>query len=519
MAGSFRAPELKDAKPESGLNFLLAMPISELYRLVVDGALQKEGLGYVHYEQNEPGSIGNVLRAILEGHELLTQHSTLSVELFKEIHKICRDGLHLPEVPSGKFIDKTEHGFPVYQVSVDGLKDWCLFARKYPEIKVHTFDFPEGIDQFKIYRLLNSWRLAAMFNRGSVPSQFLYIVDLTEALCEKLIKAIIADCNAAMQRAKTDDELIQAIVDCIHDLEHVHPYKDVNLRSCMVVANILLMQHGFPPVTYFDPNFLDGCSKVECFDIIKKGMLKTLDIIENPSGEHFGVKTAELKLSPEQREMYKGIVAPVLEAKKGVDVALEPGKLLAMRARILSLKSVPEPVWVLDHGRFNAAASSKFEITVMLPQRKVEKKSFEGEDKMPVVVVGSVLRPEKKESVDRKGPVEVKEPLATKELEKKMKSDESKKELPPQEPEEGADAADADDEERGMDIYFGCMVEWVEKRLGDEEMYQAIFSLGDVHQVLNAEGETLVSLAEEAGVSEAVINRLKGEAGLRSGLK
>jgi hypothetical protein len=85
--------------------------------------------------------------------------------------------------------------------------------------------------------------------------------------------------QSALEKAANDDEKLQAIVNLIWMCDHIHPFFDVNIRTfAITLLTRLLLQNGFPPATFEDPNRFDGFSKKEMLVEVKKAMQNTIDI-------------------------------------------------------------------------------------------------------------------------------------------------------------------------------------------------------------------------------------------------
>lgn len=342
---------------KSGFKFLTAIDSSERWRLAVDGRFQ----GFIDFENREKNSIRNFLKANLLAEDFINGQLPLDKDLYKKIHTICRVGIEeLVDVPPGKFITKNPHGFPTYHLSADGLSDLSAFARKYPNISP-SFMGSQGIQiPFASSILIKSW-IDTMLKLGKEHEQqnILYIVDVEEEKSEKIVQDIFNKCNQFLKQARSDNEIIAVITDCAYELEHLHPYKDVNLRTIMVIVNLLLMKHGFPPVLYFDPNYIDGLSRAEFADILKQGMLKTLDVIEQPGKTHYGFSSANL--NAEDKARYQEIIAPIDEALQKFEFKVTKEELAEVRQRILALKKEKEPKLILNHKTFDPQVAQKYD--------------------------------------------------------------------------------------------------------------------------------------------------------------
>ena len=84
----------------------------------------------------------------------------------------------------------------------------------------------------------------------------------------------------------------------IQSLERIHPLVNANGRTFVnILLNILLMEHGFPPATFYQPNIFDAFD--ELVEALKSSIANTLKIYAATDlGEEtnlFGVKTSEIE--------------------------------------------------------------------------------------------------------------------------------------------------------------------------------------------------------------------------------
>ncbi|STX28331.1 ankyrin repeat-containing protein [Legionella beliardensis] len=371
---------LEQAK--SGFNFFLAIPNSELYRLVVDGCRHKDEQGFVGYEARESGSVRCFLNAILEKKDFVNSKEPVTIELFKEIHRVCSPGGRFFPGQFKETYPGTSHGFGIYQLSIEGLKDLCDFADRNKEFKVSYYDNNFVIHKLNLYGINMELSLCRRPARSKPNEEqefkITYAVSLTKENTSTLAESTINKLNNTLAQANNDNTILEAIVECIYELEHAHMFHDANLRSNMILANLLLMQHGFPPVSYFDPNYLDGVSKAEFFNIMKEGMLKTLDIIEHPNEAHFNFKSSSL--SADAQKTYADIIKPITESKEKLNYSVPNEinqQIQLVRERIQKLQQNPEPKWIINDFKFHLENSDIFSEYVSLNVAKhAQRNSF-----------------------------------------------------------------------------------------------------------------------------------------------
>ncbi len=77
-----------------------------------------------------------------------------------------------------------------------------------------------------------------------------------------------------MDHAVSKDDKLKANLECTGDLELQHKFLDGNLRTMLVVTNILLIQNGFSATLLENPDVISGFSIEELMDLYKNGMNK-----------------------------------------------------------------------------------------------------------------------------------------------------------------------------------------------------------------------------------------------------
>jgi hypothetical protein len=291
----------------------------------------------------------------------------------------------------------------------------------------------------------------------SLDSELLYLLDVNKEKSEYLVSVFLTEFNKQLKNAKNDDDLITAIVDAAYKIEHLHPFADVNLRTVIAFINLGLMKYGFPPVMYYDPNFLDGCSKSEFFGIIKDGMITTLNVITNPDTNHFNFSSTEL--DGEQKQQYEKIIEPVIKQLNNIKYKpAEPKDIEKAYERIRALKNSPEPEWILNNGRFNDQVASKFSI-------------FNDNESFTMVYP----MPPRKKKLDNV-------------TEKKL-----------------------DNVTEMIEAYKNAINEILDSNTAPDEKFKLIRELGNPHsELISGTGCTLLSLSQEAGASEETLNHLRG---------
>lgn len=293
-----------DAKPvtnhELGILFLSLVPEKYQRSLVVSDS-----------NTEDEKTIANRLNAL--GLIIDNTDVKLDTTFLKRVHQTCKGDAY-PEIKGGKFYNTetagAPFGFQFTDLSVNAFEDAILFAKKYShfgitaniesdilDMKGHSLS---SIDNFKLFhtKLIVAYSKARVEYRDAYKDNtpmFFYSIDHTKEACETVIQKIFDNYYSAINKAKLlkdDNLIIQAIVECQYDILMLQGFEDLNTRTSLVILNILLMQNNFPPTSLFQP----GISKQELSSIVKTGMLRTIEMMEdNLNGQYHEIisKTKE----------------------------------------------------------------------------------------------------------------------------------------------------------------------------------------------------------------------------------
>lgn len=313
--------------PLQGLMHLHKYPPTELYRLFVDGMFHKEQKGWKGYEDREPGS----LTACFKGLSIAIKHiedKTLNIDLIKEIHKACTtkvSGELNATVTPGNFRVRTakslqtKFSIPKERATVAGLtellniiEDQKNYHKEYygsvigtPGAGFTPVDLDTSIEWHTIAKRREQYGLhtneqlakkiheemATNLEKHSVSKKILIYCAPDELDIPTRMQAITDSYNKAIREAKTEDAKMTVIANHIKQFELLHPFHDANGR---VFANILLstmlMQNGFPPATFYEPNLFDAYSTAELVGIIKEAVSNTQKLTQGQQLFDFDTK-------------------------------------------------------------------------------------------------------------------------------------------------------------------------------------------------------------------------------------
>ncbi|CDZ79105.1 Phosphocholine transferase AnkX [Legionella massiliensis] len=277
-----------------GLAFLKAYPQEEIWRLFVDGRFWVKENGWHGYESREPGSLNAALESLCSSALEVEDDFELSVDFIKSIHRKCgRKVEELEDKSPGepRTSEPVSFGIPASRASIKGIEEFLrlhfliesgagfgpgtagIFAPKFEHDYFKDLK-PEQIPELakQIYD--------DMCEKGFSEASHFFVA--VRQNVEVYLEAITQSYNSEIKEAQTIDQKLLVIAKHIRQYEVLHPFKDANGRTfANNLLNILLMQHGLPPATFYEPNVFDLYSAEELVDVIKEAMLNTMTIIES----------------------------------------------------------------------------------------------------------------------------------------------------------------------------------------------------------------------------------------------
>lgn len=279
-----------------GLVFLQAYPPEQIWRLFVDGRFWSKENGWHGYESREKGSINAALESLCSMAlyvDKAGEKFELNVDLIKDIHKRCgRKVEELEEKSPGEIRtdEPVSFGIPASRASIKGIEEFLrLFflieggASFGPGIAgsfgpKFDIDYFNGLTVEKIPELAKKI-YEDMCAYGHNNTNHFYLAVRTNV--GVYLEAITQSYNKEIKAANTLDDKLLVIAKHIRQYEVLHPFKDANGRTFVNnLLNILLMQQGLPPATFYEPNVFDLYSTEELAVVIKEAIFNTLEIIE-----------------------------------------------------------------------------------------------------------------------------------------------------------------------------------------------------------------------------------------------
>jgi hypothetical protein len=99
--------------------------------------------------------------------------------------------------------------------------------------------------------------------------------------------------HASIGKAVSDDDKIRTIAQQIQRIEQLHPFVDGNIRTCYILLNKLLNDHGLPLSILLNPNKLDCCHLEDIVCMVKEGQQNYKKLLSNTDTMQFIMTTSE----------------------------------------------------------------------------------------------------------------------------------------------------------------------------------------------------------------------------------
>jgi len=330
----------------SKLQALMDFDQKQLFRFFVDGRFHKKYRGWRGYEENEPGSVKGMLNAyccMLDNFDL---SAGLKAGYIRNLHKACMFNVITKNQKTAPGeMRYLEAGFLFYaaNTTLDSLKE--IFEQRQHDGTplFHTRDHEKSADELdatEAYRIIQerkSLRYRPWYPRlNARQKDALELKDSLEAFYAtkhfiqlqyaRKIDALVAQFNAAIINAVTEQDKLLLISRLVRDLELLHPFPDGNGRTFIAaLMNHLLLFHGFLPAILNDPNIDAEYSVAEFAEEMKRGMANTRILLDDPKATLFNYSITEasdaevadfLELSKEFAEKLAALCA----AKKPLEV-------------------------------------------------------------------------------------------------------------------------------------------------------------------------------------------------------
>lgn len=284
------------------------IPQQELYRLVVDGRYHCREKGWYNYALREKNCLPAAFNAIEFSLTNLDER-TVSPTLIKEIHRRAssRIGNITYMITPGEF-RKSPGGFVLscnegnlwlnqagfFEIYEKANNDWLQYGSVIAEVGsnfARMINESGDNDDPRSNLVASNVPKKKLWSRIFHGNEIFFRSPNPEYL-EELAKAICDQYNKSICLATTGDERLRAIATLVKDIEHLHPFHDVNGRTSTILLQRLLIQNGFLPAMLFDPNQIDGYDLNSLIMAIKSGIEITQSLIENPEFPVYAYNTS-----------------------------------------------------------------------------------------------------------------------------------------------------------------------------------------------------------------------------------
>ncbi|WP_115711750.1 ankyrin repeat domain-containing protein [Legionella sainthelensi] len=327
------------SNPQEALShFKKNYPRDRLWQLVVDGALyspwecayqarhdagysselkdkKRPERGWILYELREPGSLAAFFRGLKKAMQDIDD-KTISEQLIKDMHaalSINVKGEIIEELKPGDFKQR-ENQFTIYfekkRVTVKGLKDFLdkLENKKFGDNR-------EDNDSAILLYFKNKNQNTPLFCENFAKVKAKYHLTSNEELAQfildncigynysapwpnyikRLLSDAVGEYNSELTKLYDNstnpnpDVILALIGKTIETCEQIHPFLDANGRTFVnLLLNRLLIQNGFPPATFFQPNLFDAHDYH--VEVLKRAMLNTLEIYKGQNVFGFSIR-------------------------------------------------------------------------------------------------------------------------------------------------------------------------------------------------------------------------------------
>lgn len=152
-----------------------------------------------------------------------------------------------------------------------------------------NFDYPlydenrnaEEIAEDLISNFMNNNKATVFSQVGSFPKE-----EIENAFTEY---------QSNISSAKSDQDKILAIAQCVGKIERAHPFYDGNCRTMILLTNKLLLQNGLSPTIYNNPNQMDMLSKSQLAEKIIEGQKTYAELCNNVPSKKFSTLLNQVK--------------------------------------------------------------------------------------------------------------------------------------------------------------------------------------------------------------------------------
>ncbi|STX29773.1 ankyrin repeat-containing protein [Legionella beliardensis] len=340
------------------LSNLAIYPTEELYRLAVDGYYHDKTVdgikenGWIGYERRQPGCLKALFDAMAFAITNL-EDKKLTLKLILKLHQIITTNVQKlsPEVKPGEVRDNIPVGFLLNPLSVSkrGLKELLDNIEKEKKLlsKIGLIKPLRATDNAPIDeptfrdRILDSDETISASTISEVKKRFnakdnddlaaiiypnirhyAYVGPFASARSiEHAMQHLIDIYNKRIIKAHTLQEKQDVIINLIYNLEHLHPFKDGNIRTLAIALLLRLsLQNNIQIATFEQPNIFDGFSRDEIRLKWDEAIAVTNRII---NGEKYIFNFKSATIPVENQAAYEEIIGNFIKAIKASSLQSE----------------------------------------------------------------------------------------------------------------------------------------------------------------------------------------------------
>lgn len=294
-------------------------PQEELYRLVVDGGMHKNQRGWVGYESREPGC----LKAFFEGLQFINQSidRPLSIEYIQTIHYLVdrfseysEDWRSAPGHFRGGYWSEKDAPFGLNEAntSLDGILEFIDDLESSDEFaqlsitisRIGTVSHASLQTLKEKYKVENNEALAKIIYEEIKNNQSDFHSSYHGDNLYKIIPKYIEEYNQAIKQNNNLDDKLHAIAKLVGTLEKLHPFRDRNIRTLVLLTLYrAFMQNNLILPLFENPNKFDMHSLKEKVQMMKDGMYLTEQLLQGKAVFSFDTKS----MNQEDKQKFKEI--------------------------------------------------------------------------------------------------------------------------------------------------------------------------------------------------------------------
>lgn len=287
----------------SGLEALKTYPLNELYRLIVDGRQHAAGRGWGNYEKTEPGSVIGGFRGLSFAVTDL-ENTTLTLEFIRNLHaEMMKDVVADTEGPQPTPGQTKADVAAANDTQIDPATFFVLCERK-PASKSSAMVncTQDGLQELRNFIEPLKGRVWLDDYRDKFYIEYIGRCYVPRDVDNKILSSLIDQFNKDILLSENKEIKLRTIIKFISEVERLHPFSDGNIRTFVIgLLNRLLLQNGFYPATFRDPNIFDAYTLDELVKETKLAIDLTSQIIsklkeekeEKESSEIFNYRTPE----------------------------------------------------------------------------------------------------------------------------------------------------------------------------------------------------------------------------------